>query len=142
VLRTLLIVVAGAVLLAAPAAATPDDDKARVDRELAAASEDLTTATAKARNVRPFQAASALSSRPGWGRSARAASRRSCARRSRAAAGAAPAGAAGPVTGANGDDCKMSSNAPLVFGHSLERNLPMRRKWHGHSARMRHEKLK
>ncbi len=46
------------------------------------------------------------------------------------------------VTGANGDDCKVSSNAPLVFGHSLERNLPMRCKSHGHSARMRHEKLK
>jgi murein DD-endopeptidase MepM/ murein hydrolase activator NlpD len=51
VLRTLLIVVAGAVLLAAPAVANPDDDKARVDRELAAASEDLTTATAKAQQA-------------------------------------------------------------------------------------------
>lgn len=50
-LRALLIVVAGAVLLAAPAAANPDDDKARVDRELAAASEDLTTATAKAQQA-------------------------------------------------------------------------------------------
>jgi murein DD-endopeptidase MepM/ murein hydrolase activator NlpD len=51
VLRTLLIVVAGAVLLAAPAVASPEDDKARVDRELAAASEDLTTATAKAQKA-------------------------------------------------------------------------------------------
>jgi murein DD-endopeptidase MepM/ murein hydrolase activator NlpD len=51
VLRTLLIVVAGAVLLAAPAQASPDDDKSRVDRELSAASEDLTTATAKAQKA-------------------------------------------------------------------------------------------
>jgi murein DD-endopeptidase MepM/ murein hydrolase activator NlpD len=51
VLRALLIVVAGAVLLAAPAVANPDDDKARVDRELAAASEDLTTATARAQKA-------------------------------------------------------------------------------------------
>lgn len=50
-LRTLLIVVAGAVLLASPAAANPDDDKARVDRELAAASEDLTAAGAKAQQA-------------------------------------------------------------------------------------------
>jgi murein DD-endopeptidase MepM/ murein hydrolase activator NlpD len=51
VLRTILIVVAGVVLLATPAIANPDDDKARVDRELAAASEDLTTATAKAQKA-------------------------------------------------------------------------------------------
>jgi murein DD-endopeptidase MepM/ murein hydrolase activator NlpD len=51
VLRTLLIAVAGAVLLAAPAVASPEDDKARVDRELASASEDLTTATAKAQKA-------------------------------------------------------------------------------------------
>lgn len=50
-LRTLLIVVAGVVLVAAPAVASPDDDKARVDRELAAASEDLTTANAKAQKA-------------------------------------------------------------------------------------------
>jgi len=40
-----------AVLLALPAAASPDDDKARVDRELAEASEDLVAATAKAQQA-------------------------------------------------------------------------------------------
>ncbi|KAL3959263.1 hypothetical protein ACCO45_007425 [Purpureocillium lilacinum] len=38
------------------------------------------------------------------------------------------------VTGANGDDCNVSSNAPLVFGHSLERNLPMRCRGSGSRA--------
>jgi murein DD-endopeptidase MepM/ murein hydrolase activator NlpD len=40
-----------AVILALPAAASPGDDKARVDRELAAASEDLVAATAKAQRA-------------------------------------------------------------------------------------------
>jgi murein DD-endopeptidase MepM/ murein hydrolase activator NlpD len=53
-----------ALTLALPAAASPNDDKARVDRELAEASEDLADATAKARQA-AADYASALAALPG-----------------------------------------------------------------------------
>jgi len=53
-----------AVIVALPAAASPDDDKARVDRELAAASEDLATANARAQQA-AADYASAVAAIPG-----------------------------------------------------------------------------
>ena len=45
------LVIVVAVILALPAAASPGDNKARIDRELAAASEDLVAATARAQRA-------------------------------------------------------------------------------------------
>jgi len=53
-----------AVVLALPAAASPDDDKARVDRELSEASEDLATANARAQQA-AADYASAVAALPG-----------------------------------------------------------------------------